>query len=192
MMRQWKIFGGVGAFAALIATAAWAIPTYFPNTTVALDMSLTGCNLASSGTHYFVVTDGTDLFCDPPASVTPLTVGAPTTRTLSLATAYQATSTSKPSIVTVNLTSTATISLSGGTTNTADILIGSTNGVASGTGTVMCKHANSNTGTLTIGLNLSTIATTSCTLNLPAGWFFAVRSTSGTVTITSAFDQSLG
>lgn len=27
---------------------------------------------------------------------------------------------------------------------------------------------------------------------LPAGWFFAVRVTSGNVTITSAFDQAVG
>lgn len=118
--------------------------------------------------------------------------GAPNTRTLSLATAYQATDNTKPSIVTINLSSTATISLTSGATNTASILIGSTNGVASGTGTVMCQYSNSNTGSLTIGLNLSTISTLTCTLALPVGWYFAVRQTAGTVTISSAFDQSVG
>jgi hypothetical protein len=137
-------------------------------------------------------TDGTTMSCFVMPTPAAPVIGAPTSRTLSLATAYQATTSAKPAVVTINLTSTAAISLSGGATNTADIVIGSTNGVASGTGTVICKHANSNTGTLTVGLNLSTIATTTCTLMLPVGWYFAVRQTAGTVTITSAFDQTVG
>lgn len=122
----------------------------------------------------------------------PSTISSPNTRTLSLATAYQCTDNMKPCIVVINLQSTATISLSGGTTNTGNALIGSTNGVASGTGTILCAYTNSNTGALTIGLNLSTIATSQCTLSVPIGWFFAIRQIAGTVTITSAFDQSLG
>lgn len=118
--------------------------------------------------------------------------GSPTTRTLSLATAYQATNTAKPAIVTVNITSTANLSLSGGTTNSATVLIGSTNAVASGTGTIMCPYSNSSTGSLTIGLNTNTISTLSCTVALPTGWYFAIRQTAGTVTITSAFDQQVG
>lgn len=118
--------------------------------------------------------------------------GSPTSRSLSLATAYQATNTAKPAIVTINITSTANLSLSGGTTNSATVLIGSTNGVASGTGTIMCPYSNSSTGTLTIGLNTNTISTLSCTVALPTGWYFAIRQTAGTVTITSAFDQQVG
>lgn len=119
-------------------------------------------------------------------------MGAPNARTLALATAYQATDNTKPALVSINLTSTAAITLSGGATNTADLLIGPTNAVASGTGTVLQKYANSNTGTLTIGLNLSTISATGFTLPLPAGYWFAIRQTGGTVAITSAFDQALG
>lgn len=118
--------------------------------------------------------------------------GSPTSRSLSLATAYQATNAAKPAIVTINITSTANLSLSGGTTNSATVLIGSTNGVASGTGTIMCPYSNSSTGTLTIGLNTNTISTLSCTVALPTGWYFAVRQTAGTVTINSAFDQQVG
>mgnify|MGYP001584261081 CR=1 FL=1 len=121
-----------------------------------------------------------------------LPVSAPNARTLSLATAYQATNTAKPAVVTINLSSSAAISLSGGTTNTADVVIGPTNGVAGGTGTAIGKYANSNTGTLTIGLNISTVAANPTTFVLPAGWFFAVRQTAGTVTITSAYDQAIG
>lgn len=119
-------------------------------------------------------------------------LGSPTTRTLSLATAYQCTDNTKPCIATINLQSTATISLSGGATNTGNALIGSTNGVATGTGSILCVHGNSNTGALTIGLNLSTIATTQCTMPVPTGWYFSVRQIAGTVSILSAFDQSVG
>ncbi len=122
----------------------------------------------------------------------PSTVGSYNSRAVALATAYQATDTTKPAIVTINLASTATISLSGGTTNTAEVVVGSTNAVAAGTGTQICRYTNSNTGALTLGLNLSTVATTTCTINLPIGWYFAVRQTSGTVSVTSTFDQTLG
>lgn len=118
--------------------------------------------------------------------------GSPTSRTLSLATAYQATTIAKPAVVTVNLSSTASLSLTGGTSNTADVVIGSTNAVASGTGTLICRYANTNTGALTVGLALSTTAASTCTFALPTGWFFAVRQTAGSVTITSAFDQVVG
>lgn len=118
--------------------------------------------------------------------------GSPTSRTLALATAFQASDVAKPAVVTINLSSAATMSLSGGTTNTADVVIGSTNAVASGTGTAICRYNNSNTGALTIGLSLTQTATQTCTFALPTGWFFAVRQTAGTVTITSGFDQSVG
>lgn len=118
--------------------------------------------------------------------------GPPTARTVVLATAYQASAPAKAAIVTVNLTSTASLSLTGGSTNAADIVIGPAATVAAGTGTAIAKYANSNTGTLTIGLALSTIAAAPVTFALPAGWFFAVRQTSGMVTITSAFDQAIG
>lgn len=119
-------------------------------------------------------------------------VGSPTSRALSLATAYQATTTTKAASVNINITSTASISLSGGSTNSATVYIGSTNAVASGTGTPICSYSNSNTGTLTVGLNLSTISAVPCHFDLPIGWFFAILQSSGTVTITSAYDQSIG
>lgn len=130
----------------------------------------------------------------PPVVPTPfvLAVGAPNVRSLALATAYQATDPTKPAIITLNLNSSANISLTGGTVNTADLLMGATAAVASGTGTVSGKYANSNTGTLTIGLNVSTIAGYQGTLIIPTGWYFAIRQTAGTISIVSAFDQSIG
>lgn len=147
-------------------------------------------------THVISNVTGLETALDGKASVShthpPSNFGGPTSRTLSLATAYQATDSTKPSFVTINLTSTANFSLIGGTTNSADIVIGSTNAVASGTGTVFGKYANSITGTIAIGLNMNSQSAQTYTIPLPVGWYFAVRQTSGTVTITSAFDQSVG
>lgn len=122
----------------------------------------------------------------------PSTIGAPATRTLSLATAYQCTDNTKPCIVTVNITSTASFSLSGGTTNSADVLLGSTNGVAGGTGTIVGKYSNSVTGTIAVGLNMNSVYAGQYAIYVPAGYYIAIRGTAGTVTITSAFDQQLG
>lgn len=126
------------------------------------------------------------------APASPPAISAPNSRTLSFSTAYQASNNALAATVNINLTSTATLSLSGGTTNSATVYIGSTTGVASGTGTAICNYSNSNTGTLTIGLNLSTISAVPCQFTVPSGWYFAILQTSGTVTITSAFDQSIG
>lgn len=119
-------------------------------------------------------------------------MGTPNSRTLSLATAYQATDPTKIAIFTITLTSTANFSLSGGTTNSATIVIGPTSGVAGGTGTIINTYSNSVTGTIAVGLNMNSAQTTSYTINLPAGWYIAVRQTSGSVSISNAFDQSVG
>lgn len=118
--------------------------------------------------------------------------GSPVSRTITAATAYQATTNTKPAVVTLNLTSSAALSLAVGVTNSADIVIGSTNGVAGGTGTVVGKYTNSLTGTLIIGLAITTASASPITFALPIGWFWALRVTSGAVTVTSAYDQSVG
>lgn len=116
---------------------------------------------------------------------------AATTRTVALATAYQASDTSKPAIVTVNLDSTSSISLSGTSNNEGQVVMGSTSGVASGTGAAMCQYRNNLGGGLVIGLTLTTRSTQTCVLALPAGWYWAVRQTSGTGLTASGFDQSI-
>lgn len=118
--------------------------------------------------------------------------GTPNGRTLSAATAYQATDTTKPALVSISLTSSAAISLSGGTTNTAGVYVGTTSGVATTGGVQICGYSNSNTGALTIGLNLATVATTPCTFALPTAGYFAFRVSSGTVTAALATDSSVG
>lgn len=120
-----------------------------------------------------------------------VTVGLPTTRTLSLATAYQATTSTKAALVTVNLSSTASLSLTTGTTNSANVYIGSTNAVATGSGTAVGTYTNSLTGTLVVGLNINTNSVQTISFALPANWFFAIVQNSGSVSINSAFDQSI-
>lgn len=126
-----------------------------------------------------------------PAQTAPA-IGSPTSRSLSLSTAFQSTDTSKGSLVSLNLTSTAALTLATGQTHTADIVIGPTNAVASGTGTVVGRYSNSLTGTLVVGLAINTNSIAPVSFVLPAGWFAAVRQTSGTVTIVSAYDQAIG
>ena len=119
-------------------------------------------------------------------------ISSPTTRTVAVGTAYQATTSTKPAFVSVNITSTANFSLIGGTTNTADIVIGPTSAIATTGGTVVGKYSNSVTGTIAIGLNMNSVQAIAFTIPLPVGWYFAIRQTAGTVSITSAFDQALG
>lgn len=120
-------------------------------------------------------------------------VGQPAPRSLQLATAYQALDPTKPAFITVNLTSTAALSLAGGTTCTADLVIGPSNAVAGGTGTALEKYANTLTGALVVGLAVNTQGATPLTFMLPVGYFFALRQTgAGAVSITSAFEQSIG
>ena len=159
------------------------------NLQIFLPASNAECSYASSQDQGALYSNGTSWV---PLGGTNASIGTPTSRTLSLGTAFQATTTSKAAIVTVNLSSSASLTLSGGATNTATIVIGSTNGVASGTGTTVGNYSNSLTGTLVVGVTINTVSTSPVTFAHPAGWFFAVRQTSGTVTITSAFDQSIG
>ena len=118
--------------------------------------------------------------------------GAPTTRTVALGTAYQATTNTKPAIVTLNLTSIASLTLTAGTTPTANIVIGATTAVATGTGTIVGKYANGLTGALVVGLAINSTTTVPFSFALPTGWYFAVVQTAATVSIVSAFDQSVG
>lgn len=119
-------------------------------------------------------------------------VGVPGSMTVALATAYQASDPTRASMITINVTSSAALSLTAGTTNTADVVIGPTAAVAGGTGTLIGRYRNSSTGALTIGLNTATDMGVQVQFLLPAGWFFAVRQTAGTVTIVSAFEQPMG
>lgn len=117
-------------------------------------------------------------------------IGTPTTRSLSLATAYQCTNTAQPCLFTITLQSQSSISLGGAVNNEGQIVLGSTNAVASGTGTALVTYKNNLGGTLVVGLNLSSQQANSYVVPVPAGWYLAVRQTSGSgLQVVSAFDQ---
>lgn len=118
-------------------------------------------------------------------------VGQPATRSLSLATAYQATDPTRPAVISITLTSTATLNIGGGQTHSAEVAIGSTNGVATSGGSVMGAYSNALTGTVVIGVGINSVQTITYAVMLPANWFFAVRQTAGSVTIARAFEQEI-
>jgi hypothetical protein len=118
--------------------------------------------------------------------------GYPQSRTLALATAYQAVNSSKGAIETITLECPAALSLTGGTTCTGQVIVGSTSGVATGTGTVVATYKNQNTGTLTIGLALTQTYDEVINVFVPAGGYFAVLQTSSgtSLSIVNAVDQA--
>lgn len=119
-------------------------------------------------------------------------VGAPNTRSMSLATAYQCTDNTKPCLFTITLQAQSSISLSGAVNNEGQVLIGSTNAVASGTGTPVGRYANNLGGTLVIGLNLTSAQANSYSIVVPAGWYIASRQTAGSgLTVVAAYDQAM-
>lgn len=119
----------------------------------------------------------------------------PTLRTpINKATAYQAIVSNKPAIIMITLSSTSSFSLTGNVSNEANIIMGSTNAVASGTGLVMAKYANVLGGGLVVGVSVTNKSTQTYTINLPAGYFFAILNANNTtgVTIDSVFEQTIG
>jgi hypothetical protein len=144
----------------------------------------------------FMVSNGTSWVSDqgPTGSTGPAgpsTVSAPNARTLSFATAYQATDTSKPAFVNVIVDCTTTVSLGSAQANTVELIIGPTNGVASGTGTLADTFRSDLSVSIIISLGWT--GRQSLKAVIPAGYYFAVRRTVGTgMTIVSATDQSLG
>ncbi len=123
-----------------------------------------------------------------------LSFSSPSLRTVGLATAYQANDTTKPAQITVNLTSTSSISLSGSSNNEGEVRIGPLATVASGaSGSPVGIYRNNLGGTLIVGLTLTTQSCQTVSFTLPTGWYFAIRQTSGTgLNIVSAYEQSIG
>lgn len=119
--------------------------------------------------------------------------GFPVARTLVAGTAYQASTPSKPAKVTVNLSAKSAITLTGSTNNQAQIVIGSTNAVASGTGSALGLYKNNLTGAVVVGINLNSEQANTYSFDLPANGWFAIRQTAGTgLVVESAFDQTVG
>lgn len=148
-----------------------------------------GCFMQSDGASWKSTTPGT------PYS---FPVGSPNARTIALSTAYQATDPTKPSLITLNLISTASISLLNSTqaSQKGAVWIAATAADAlAGTGTAVQLGAYENTqgGTLVVTLVLTQTVPQQSQVALPTNWYFAVKQTTGAnLTITSAFDQSIG
>lgn len=118
-------------------------------------------------------------------------IGAPNARTIAFATGYQATDPTRPAFVQISVSCTATIALGSPQTNTVELRIGPTNGVATGSGSQVDVFSSS--------LSVSVILTVGWTgqqmlkASLPTGYYFAPRILAGTgCTISQASDQSLG
>lgn len=174
------------------ASLSGSAPNYSVN--LGIPAGATGASGAAGadGTNGTDGTNGSNGAPGPSGPSGPDAYSAPSTRTVALATAYQCSDPTAPCEVTINLTSSASLSLTAGTSNTADILVGPTNAVAGGTGVIVGKYANSITGVLIVGLGISTVSASPTSLHIPTGYYFAVRQTAGTVAITSAFDQKVG
>lgn len=120
-------------------------------------------------------------------------LSVPVVKTFALGTAYRAADTTKAALITITLESTSSLTLTGATNNSATIVIGATNAVAAGTGLTVATYKNILGGSLVVGVNLSSNQANTYTVALPAGYYFAVRQTSGTgLVVTSAFEQVLG
>lgn len=163
-----------------------------------LSLALSGSALAQQAIQGVTV-NGTTYYPNPSTGYVTLPsgamfagYGAPNTRTLAQNTAYQCTDPTRSCEFSINLSSAPTLTLAGGSTNTASIIIGPTSAVASGAGTAVGSYSNALTGTVVVGIALNAGSQNTVTVPVPAGYYMAIRTTSGTVTVSSAYDSSVG
>lgn len=178
-----RIDGGTGSYQAyLLGTGLnYNSPT---STLSVANLPLSALNIG--GTSSQVVLGDGSLGALP--TQTPFTVAGPTSRSLSLATAYQCTNTNKPCVLTLSVACPLTLSVLSTQTCAGEVRLGSANTVASGGGTNIAPIQRQAGGIL----GLSTNDYETKTINVPTGWYFAVRSTTGSPSVVSAFDQEMG
>lgn len=123
------------------------------------------------------------------ASSSQFNLGDPTTRTLSVSTAYQANDPPKAALITLSPTCPATLNLTTGQTCTLTARVSSTTPTCS-TGTAFMTWTNGNTGALTIGLGLTQTVGSPGTIPLGVGRYFILCATSGTFTLGNIMDQT--
>lgn len=107
--------------------------------------------------------------------------------TRSLNTVYQI-STTNDSLVEYSVDVSCSLSLTGGTTGSIYLEISTTS--AFSTVQQICESTNGNTGTLTIGLNITQIFTGRMSGYIPAGYYVRIRTSN--VTGTPTFTYQLG
>jgi len=114
-----------------------------------------------------------------------------TNPTLTLNTARQA-STTRDASVTVSVEQSTTLSLSGGQTCNAFLEYADDSGFTTNVKEIG-RSTNGNTGTLTIGLNITQTNTATITGLVPSGKYYRIRTTgTGTQTFRSAQEVLLG
>lgn len=119
----------------------------------------------------------------------PLPVGSLNPLTPSFATAYRATDPSMPALVSIIVELVTTISVGVPKANTVELIVGPTNAVAGGTGTLADTYRSDLTVTL---ISLGFTARQKVIALLPTGWYWAIRRTVGSdISIVSAFDQTV-
>lgn len=118
------------------------------------------------------------------------------TQQLQAGTAYQALNTAKPAEITVNVESTAQISLlsTAQAVQKVDFYIAATAaGVTDATGFKVGAHSNTQSGTLVATLVLGQIVPQQISIKLPIGWYFGYKVVQGSnFTVVNCFDQAVG
>lgn len=120
-------------------------------------------------------------------------VSAPVSRSLSFATAYQASNIAKPANLTVIIQLATSIAI-GSVSNTVQLWIGPAADVTSGSGGTSTALADTFRCDLSVTLiTLSNTTRQALKAVIPVGYYFAILRTVGTdMTISSAYDQAVG
>lgn len=184
-MKKWIVRGLVGTAllfsGALVATAA---PLWLP----------VGTDLACSGTpNPSPIVYDTGSFWGFTCGLWPsssFTLGIRNPRTLTPGTAVQCTDPTKSCYMGLTIASTISFSIVGSAANTADFVAGTTSAIGTSGGTAIGQYSNSISTGLSVGVATSTGQTQTVVFPIGVGEWFAIRTVSGTYTVSRAYDQS--
>lgn len=183
-----------GKVALLSGTNTGDQTTVSGNAGTATALAANGSNCSSGQYARGVDASGNAENCTAVPSVpTGVTVGSPTSRSFALATAYQCTDNTKPCTLTITTNCPLTAALATSASCAGEIRIGSANTVASGaSGTIIAALSRSVSG-LSALLTQTFSDNDTTTVQLPVGWYVAVRQPTGSgLSVQAAFDQALG
>lgn len=122
--------------------------------------------------------------------------GAPVSRSLAFATLYQATTKTKPAVISVNVETTYTVTLAGVMEDLVEIRIGAEADKAKlvdGSGGIVVPSFRTSLTGIALTVGMSQTQRNQMLVLLPVGWYFAIRRVTGTkAVISSATDQPFG